>query len=458
MTDDPVVPVRSRPHRAEIAVLAALVVAGAIWAALHLRGSYFLYDEWSMIQRVAHEPMWRGMTASFNGHLWMAQYWVYRVQVSAFGVDSHAFVGTVFVLSLVLLHLATAALLRAARMAWTNAVLVAGLLTYLGASSQNMLFAVQVSPVLSAAAGFAAAAVALRPTPSTRRAVVVGALMLSCAVIDSGVALGLLCLVAVVTVWVWRSRAVLALVPSTLVLVWWYATADLGPQFTAPLGRRLGFGWRLLLQSAGSVVDGGQVVGGLLLVAIVVILVAGRRQGLVVGPLAALAVGGVAAALVTAAGITQSRAGLAGFTFADFNRYLSNVALPLYVGVLPGVAAVVRGWVSDRQWAARPAWKAVPAVCVAVAFVLGLSPLWAYARGFTAWNRSVHAKVQAATVIVRDGCPSGASPVPQSQPAGVLSPQISTALLRELMDRGALHAPPTAAFDPNVTSAMCPAG
>jgi len=459
---DDVLPAR-RPDARLIVVVVAVLAAGALWAALHLRGSYFLYDEWSMIERVSHRSVWSGMTASFNGHLWMAQYWVYRVQVSAFGVDSHAFVCGVFVVSLVLLHAAVAAVLRAARLRVLDVVLLGGLLTYLGASSQNMLFAVQVSPTLSAAAGFGAVALTLGgPSslrePSWRRAAAVGTLLLACVAVDSGVALGLVVCCAIVAGGLWRSLRVAALAPAVLLLAGWYAFGDLGPRFPASVGARAAFARRLLLQSAGSVVGGGQIVGAVLLLASAIVLGQGARRRHVHGPVAVLAIGGVVAALVTTVGIAQSRAGLKGFTFVDFNRYLSNVALPLYVGLVPAVAVAVRAWWHSRERPGGSVLVALPAVCVAVAFALGLSPLWHYARGFTAWNRSVHMKVQAATVVIRDGCPSGAAPVPASQPAGVLSPQISTALLRELLQRGALHAPTGPAFDPNVTIAMCPDG
>ena len=60
-------------------------VSGALWATRQLRHSYFFYDEWSIIGRVLHMPAGAGTMASFNGHLWMLQYWLYRAQVSWFG-------------------------------------------------------------------------------------------------------------------------------------------------------------------------------------------------------------------------------------------------------------------------------------------------------------------------------------------------------------------------------------
>lgn len=57
---------------------------GGFWAAYGLRHTYFFYDEWSMIDRVVRLPFWAGTTSSFNGHLWMLQYWLYRAQTSWF--------------------------------------------------------------------------------------------------------------------------------------------------------------------------------------------------------------------------------------------------------------------------------------------------------------------------------------------------------------------------------------
>ena len=48
-------------------------MAGALWAARHLRRSNVFYDEWGMIERALHAGAWEGAFASFSGHRWMLQ-------------------------------------------------------------------------------------------------------------------------------------------------------------------------------------------------------------------------------------------------------------------------------------------------------------------------------------------------------------------------------------------------
>ena len=50
-----------------------------------------------MIDRVVRLPFWAGTTSSFNGHLWMLQYWLYRAQIPWFGVDDNTFIRVVFI-------------------------------------------------------------------------------------------------------------------------------------------------------------------------------------------------------------------------------------------------------------------------------------------------------------------------------------------------------------------------
>jgi hypothetical protein len=123
-----------------------LPIAGVCWAAWNLRGGYFFYDDWAMIDRVLHTTPVEGMTTGYNGHLWILQDWVYRIQVFWFGVDANTFIRGVFLCSLLLLHLSLAALLRASGLSRASSMLLGGLLTYLGAGAENFMWPVQLSP------------------------------------------------------------------------------------------------------------------------------------------------------------------------------------------------------------------------------------------------------------------------------------------------------------------------
>ena len=437
---------------------------GAAWSGWHLRRSWFYYDEWSMIERVQSMSGGDGTMASFNGHLWMGQYWLYRVQVSIFGIDRHTFICVMFVISLVLLHLALAALLRAAGLPRPSALLLAGVLTYLGAASQNFLFAVQVSPTLSLAAAVFAAAIVLSGRRSLPWSVAVSLLLVASVGLDSGTALGAVVLGALTVLLVWRSwRGVVVIAPALLGLAWWYTTAALGPEFPATRWHRISFAVHFALRATGSIVGAGEFAGGVLLLAAVAVVVLCWRRGWLDGPAQTLLFAGAAGAAITIAAISQSRAGLPGFNFFDGNRYLQAALVPITLAAAPAIAAAGRQAVSAR--ARRAGSIAAPALLV-VAFLLGLSPLRQYAAAFEAANDTVRHHVGVASIVIRDGCPSGAGPDPASAPAGVVSPQITTGLLIALMQRDALHAPAGRTLADlsddqlamSVVTTMCPGG
>ena len=453
VVDDDVLPSKIRRLLSPVLPWLGLPAAGAVWSAWHLRKMYFFYDEWSMINLVSHLEAIDGMTTSFNGHLWMLQYWLYRIQVSVFGLDSHFFISACFVVALVALHLAIASVLRACGLPRQLSLMFGGLLAYLGCASQNFIFAVQVSPVLSMAAGLFGAAIVLRNAPSLRATLATAFCLVASSVLASGVALGVIAFAAVVAAIRWKLAAVSAVAPAVLVLVWWFTTADLGPDFPASFGDRVSFAGRLSLQSVGAVVGNGQVAGAMLSgVAMTLIVVALVCRWLDQRAVVTL-VAGLVSAITTVTAIAQSRAGLPGFNFVDFNRYLSYVAIPLTLAAAPALVAAIRHF-PFRGYASKLG-PAIPASSVVVAFLLGLPSASAYNKVFTHWNAQTRHDVVAATVVIDKGCPSGATPNPASLPT-MYNPQITTQLLREMIDRGALSVGPSDAEDAAVTARMCP--
>jgi hypothetical protein len=431
-------------------------LAGALWAAWHLHRSYFFYDEWSMIDRVLHEPPLAGTMASFNGHLWMLQYWIYRAQVTWFGVDDHVFVAAVFVVALVVLHVSLAMLLRVSGLSPVSSTLLAGLLTYLGAASQNFLFAVQLSPALSLAAGAAASALALAGPPTGRRAVAVGSLALLAVALDSGMALVSVTLASVVTVLAWPGRARLAVVPGLLAVAFWAIVGSHGPAFPASLDVRAQFAGELLLHAAGALIGRGSRTGAVLLAIAVILVVSVLRRGEADARGRIMLVAGGAATTVVVAALAAARAGYPGIDLVLFNRYLQDVAIPLTVAVAPIVAIGGRRLVRAVWPAAGPRTAtAAGAVLLAGAFACGLAPKRAYHSGFERMNVATRDGVASAAMVVRDGCPSGRPPDAASQPLGEIGPQISTRLIRELVERGMLSAPVGRRPDPAIVARMC---
>jgi hypothetical protein len=453
----PTPPVTTRPSsRAPTARVSWIVpAAGAAWAAWTLRHSYFFYDEWDMVERALRQPAWDGMLASFNGHLWMLQYWIYRLQVRAFGVDDHVFVSAVFVLALVALHASVAWLLRVSGLSATSATLLGGLLTYLGAASQNFAFAIQLSPALSLAAAVSATAIVVGGHPSPRRVGTVAALLLAAVAIDSGTALGGLTLAAVATIGAWRGPARLAIVPAVVVLTAWIALTPHGPTSAAGIDVQLRFATRLLLYATGALVGGGVLAGIEVTVVAAGLVWLTRRQVRIDARSRIMLAAGTAAALVMVAALTYARADIGG-DFIAFNRYLQHVALPLTLAFAPIVAAAAVGATRRLRPRATPALTTgLAAALIALAFLAGLAPRRLYLEHFLRYNAEVRRGVASAAVVLRDGCPSGLAPDAGSLPVGAASPQVSTALVRDLLDRGHLSYPASASAEPAVVARIC---
>lgn len=439
-------------------VVAALI--GALWAGRRLRQTYFYFDEWSMIGRVIHLGVIEGATTSFNGHLWFFQDMIFRVQARVFGLDSNGFLVVVFISSLVALHLALAALAVRIGVPLTPALMLAGLLTYLGPAAQNFVFAIQVSPTFATAAAVGAAAVVLGGTSTTRRYLAVGGLLQLAALFDSGVGLLALALVGGVVIGLWPRGSWWVLAPSALIIGIWYAFGDLGPKFEASVADRIVFAARLLLRGGGSLVGGGAWVGIFVVIvfasSFAVAFAAGRLDRTALTVMFAAGV----ATMVNVAGIAQSRAGLPGFTFFENNRYLQNVAIPLTITFLPALVACA-GLVRERWQLAEPgpraARDALPMLVIAACFGLGLGAEADYAEVFIDRTEQVRTGVRDIAIVENTGCPSGQMPNLDARPLGALSPQVSTRLVAELVDRELLSIEPgrLATVDPEILRAIC---
>jgi hypothetical protein len=123
-------------------------------------------------------------------------------------------------------------------------------------------------------------------------------------------------------------------------------------------------------------------------------------------------IAGTIATVLETTALAQSRAGLPGVNFIDFNRYLQSVALPSTLALVPAFATIGRTWLARRPHLEQS--RVVPCIAptlAVAAFILGVEPMRSY--------------------------------------------QISTQLLRELIQRGALDSTSSVQPDPAVVNQMC---
>lgn len=446
-------------RRDRIVVRAAFVLFGWWWAWRRLRHTYFFFDEWSMVGRTLHTGPLEGMTTQFNGHLWVFQDVIYRIQVGWFGLDDHWFVVATFLLSLATLQLVLSAIFERVGMSFPAGLMLATLLTYLGAAAQNFVFAVQVSPTFAAATAYAPALVVLGRRSSRGRLVAVGGLVLASTMFDSGFGLVGWAFAAVLVVREWSPRDLVALAPAGVVLALWYGFADLGREiYPSDLGRQVAFAPRLLARSAGALLGGGPVVGTVLL-AVAVFVAAFIRRTAITPERTSLALAGLVATGVIVVGISRNRAGIPDIPWREFNRYFQNVGVPLVLAFTPLVLAAVDGLPGARELPRAIRTGTVPVALVA-AFLLGVPAEQDYGDDFVAWNGQVRRELDAALGTLARGCPAGTELDPAARPMGSLNPQIRVGFLVELVDRGLLDPDPDpdAAVDPVVAERMCPTG
>jgi len=436
--------------RQRLAFVMALGI-GALWASLHLRGSYMFYDEWSIIELILHHPARSLVFHTHNGHMWVLASLIYRLQLHGWGLRSHWFINAVMVASLVALHAALHRLLRALSVSFLTALLLSGAIAYLGIAAQNIVFAVQFSLVLSIALAATAMGTVLGGPPTPRSLVAVALLAAASVLVENGGSLVLVPALTVLVFGLWGRRATVALLPAWTIAAAWQLLTPAGPSYPASFGDRLRFATRLLLASAGGLFGQAERVGAVVLVVMSAVVGTAWVTGRLSSRDRWVVVGGVVSTVCVIGAIAQSRAGLPGFVdFTDYNRYLQCVALPLTIACTPAFVA---------YWHDRPA---VGPLVAAAMLVLGVAPLQSYAATFHAWNHSTRLGVHDVTVVLRDRCPSGAGPVLESSPLGVLGPQITGTLIADLLRRGMLDTPADGMLDPSVDravlKALCPGG
>jgi len=428
---------------------AAAGALGALWAWRVLRNTYFFQDEWAMLRRGTLLSPFDSAKLPANGHLWLFQDVVYRIQALWFGLDSNRFVVVVFLGTLVTLHLTLAAFARRVGMPLVPALLFGALLTYLGPAAQNYIFAVQISATLAVAAAVGSATLILGSPVTAKRSTFVAALMLLSVLLYSGIGLVSLSFGGSLVVLLWPRRRWWVLAPAFLAMASWIAFAGTGPKFPASVGDRAAFALELTARSAGALAGGGPLIGVIVLVAFAAVVASHVRAGEMQGPDRAVTIGGAITAVTLIAAISQARAGIAVFSFYENNRYYQNVAIPLTLMMLPSVVGFARRVDSRRIRAA-----ALPIVLVA-AFLSGQNEARPYEELFVGRNDTVRNGVVDTVSLIASGCPSGQPPTPDTEVFGPLSLGVTTTLIAELARRELLSPAPQRVADAALVATIC---
>ncbi len=235
--------------------------------AIRYNRTWYFYDEWGLIRRIidTHESF-AGHVELYVGHLWLTNHLLYEIQVFWFGTSNHLFIWTIFCASIALLVYAVGFCLW--RLGVPSIVALAGGLVVglFGPGGGLVSFEIDVGTIFATALVFIAAAIVAREAPETTAEVVTVSLVLLLAVVsDSSLTLiGLLPVGALLIVRWARRHAAAALLPTVLVGLW--TLTQTLPRYSAPtIAGQVDFGFKLLFGTAGGLVYGGPVAGGVML-------------------------------------------------------------------------------------------------------------------------------------------------------------------------------------------------
>jgi hypothetical protein len=443
----------------------------ATWVGIGFSRYYYVYDEWTMIDRVRVGPWYHEMFLGLWGHLNILPYWIYSMQVNWLGVEGNWFVYFVFCASLVALQLSVAALLVRLGLPPLVAILAAGLVSYFGRGSETMVYELEFAANFALAFCCFAAFVALRDHVDWKTALVVAALLVTAAAWDSGLALpgAVFAGSLILLLWPWR-LAVIALAPPLAAHFGWLALNHSqllvtgrcmgcdAAYSTAPWDQSRQFAFNLTARAAGGLVGGFEIAGIIGLSLATICITIGLARGKLPRRALAALTGGLLAAGVTVVSITYSRAGLWPSASAAIdmlggwsNRFIQQVALFLLMGLAPAVAASVR----PRSRLYGQLLAVAVAAGLFVVFALNLSSVHLTRDSYGFWGSSVKTKVRESATVLRAGCSAGKQPDPHAHPLKELSPQISVALLQHLLSDGSLTRDFGRTPTPEVRASIC---
>jgi hypothetical protein len=242
-------------------------------------------------------------------------------------------------------------------------------------------------------------------------------------------------------------------------LIAWSAAGTIGGEIDSfSIWGRAAFAGHLLLRTLGALVGLGERVGALLLLVCFPIVVVGILKRWITGNTLIMFIAGAVSTGVALMGLAATRSDLGDldFVYFYFNRYVQLVGVPATLALVPALTVTARAQLARRtKLAQHPAFGYVAPLLLVTAFLLGLKPMRLYEESLLFWKTTSHKGVRSAAIVIRDGCPSGRQPIPSSQPLGSLDPLISTRLLRELIEKGALEVPSDIQPEAAVVARMC---
>jgi len=284
-------------------------------------------------------------------------------------------------------------------------------------------------------------------------------LMLASVGIDSAIAMIGVALAGIVLVLRWGRIGMLAAGPSVVALVAWSASGTIdGEIHSFNISGRAAFAGHLLLRTLGALAGLGERVGAVLLLVCLPIVVVGILKRWINGNTLIILIAGTVSTGVALMGLAATRSDLGDlhFVYFYFNRYLQLVGVPATLALVPALTVTARAQLARHsKFRQHHAFSYVAPLLVVTAFLLGLKPMRLYEESLLFWKTTSHRGVRSAAIVIRNGCPSGGQPIPSSQPLGTLDPLISTQLLRELIEMGALDVPSDSQPEAAVVARMC---
>jgi hypothetical protein len=384
-------------------VLAALLLADGALLLYMGRGLTFFYDDWNYVTEDYGGGL-HSLLRAHNGHMSVFPVAVYKILFHLVGLDHY----WIFRLVLILLHLSCVALLfvlASRRLGRAPALLAAALILFLGVAWEDLLWAFQISFVLSIAGGLAAWVLLERRD----RVGDIGA-MLAVAVALGSSGLGIPVIIGVAVELgmrrEWR-RSFIVVVPALVYLLWYlhYGEDELTRN---GLINSPGFAEDMAAAAFGGVfgrtLDWGRPIAAICFLGLLHQLAYARISARLVGLLAT----GVSLWLLTAAARSTISA-------PETSRY---VYLGAVVVILAG-AEMLQGFV------VRPRVVGLASVVVAIAAITGLTALHDGAVGLRTTSASVAADL-GALELAGSRAPANFQPAPQLAPQILAGPYLHT--------------------------------
>jgi len=384
--------------RLPLATTLLIVLIGSVFLLLQARHLWFLGDDWDFLlgRDLSENPVSDAMRPH-NEHWSTVPVVIFRSMFTIFGLEHYL----AFALLPILAHAAVCVLLylllqRCGIRPWT-AVAVVGVMVFLGAGAENMLWDFQVGMLGSAVFGLAALLLSMR---GGHRAVAMTWSLSVLSLMSSGTALPMLAWLGAFTLLHNRLRAALVLtLPPAMAYAGWYIAWGRHHLVTyiapTPLEDVVPLAWSGLSatwSSMSGIAGAGSAILLALIAAALVLPAAGSG-------VRALAVSGVLAALAAFLAFAHSRGSL-GLEQVSSSRYLYFGALM----TLPALAALLDSLV-ERLPAGRAERGWTVGILVGALIIPGAFGVVTTREGRASWTAGLEVRVVAAADLAQSGAP-----------------------------------------------------